>query len=159
MDASFCFRTLDDVYVRGRTKDIGNERVVKIQAILRLVTRERRVDIIDDLEFRSAKVWSHIRFAIADPEQRRVTPGFPSLAEIARIADTPLFASENRLAAFFHCDHMVLSDPSGWNLRWHALPGMDVTWGLEPTVGGKRSLAAATANLELSLTLLFDEGC
>ena len=157
MDPDFCFRTLDDVYVRGRTKDDGNVKVVKIQAILRLVSWQRRLDIIDDLQFMSRQVWARIGLAIADPEQRRVTPGFPSLAEIARIADTPVFASENRLAAFFHCDHMVLSDPSGWNLRWHALPGMDVTWGLEPTVGGKRSLATATANLELSLTLLFDE--
>ena len=149
--------TLDDRYVRGRSKDEGNERVVKIQAILRLVTHERRTEIIDDLEFRSEKVWSRIRFAIADPEQRRVTSGFPSLAEIARVQDTQLFASKERLAAFFHCDNMVLSDPSGWNLRWHALLGMDVTWGLEVTVGGKRSLAAATANLELTLALLFNE--
>ena len=42
MDAIFGFRTLDGTYVTGRSKDEGNNRVVKVQGILRVVPLERR---------------------------------------------------------------------------------------------------------------------
>ena len=151
------FKTLDDIYVTGCSKDDGEKSVVKAQGILRVVSLVRRKEIMDNLVFSSTKVFRAITQASADHAQQRHTPGFGDLGELAQLTDNPLFTSEERISDFFHMRWMVAEDPSGRNLRYHAAPGEDTSWELKPTQTGKRSLLAAIHRLELTFVMLFDE--
>ena len=151
------FLTLDNIYVTGRSKEDGEKNVVKTQGILRVVSFSRRSEIMYNLVFLDTKVFRSIMQAASEHAQHKQTPGFGDLGELAQLTDNPLFASEERIAEFYHMRWMISGDPSGWNLRYHTAPGEDSSWELKATSSGKRSLLAAIRRLELTFVMLFDE--